>query len=375
LLVGAGLTLRSFRTLLQQDPGFNANGILAVRVDPPDSKYPDSTRSIALFDRLLGDALALPGVQSVGLINIPPLASWHISGGFDVDGREGGEGYASYRVIGGDYFRTMGIALKRGRMFQESDRSGVPHVVIVNESAAAKHWPGMDPIGRRIRYRGMDRHRDDWMTVVGVVADVNQLGLASPPEPETYVPFSQRPERIHDGATILVRSMGDPASLATAMRDRVRTLDPDIPTTITTFEDAVMSSVADRRFTMLALTSFGSFALFLAAVGIYGVLAYSVSRRTREIGVRMALGAERRRVLRMILRDGMRAVVPGILVGVVGALLLSRLMAGLLYGIEPTDPVTFGAVVVVLAVVTLAASFVPARRATKVDPMVAIRAE
>jgi putative ABC transport system permease protein len=211
--------------------------------------------------------------------------------------------------------------------------------------------------------------------VIGVVADVNQLGLAEPSEPETYVPFTQRPERVHDGATILVRSTGDPALLTTAMRDRVRAIDSDVPTTITTFEDVVMTSVADRRFTMLALSAFGSFALFLAAVGIYGVLAYSVNRRTREIGVRMALGAQRERVLQMILRDGIRAVVPGILGGVVGALLLSRLMAGLLYGIEPTDPVTFAAVIVVLSLVTLAASLVPARRATKVDPMVAIRAE
>jgi putative ABC transport system permease protein len=373
LLVGAGLTLRSFRTLLQRDPGFDPSGVLAVRVDPPESKYADSTRSIALYERILAEARTLPSVQAVGAINIAPLASWHISGGFDIDG--GAPGYASYRVVGGDYFRAMGVPLRRGRTFQDADRSGSPHVVMVNETAAAKHWPGMDPIGQRIRYSGMDAHRNDWMTVVGVVGDVNQLGLDAPAEAETYVPFTQRPERMHDGATFVVRTTGDPAALTTAMRERVRAVDSDIPTTITTFESVVAASVADRRFTMLVLSAFGSFALFLAAVGIYGVLAYSVNRRTREIGVRMALGAERSRVLGMILGDGMRAVVPGIAAGVVGALLLSRLMAGLLYGIAPTDPATFTGVVVVLVLVTLVASLVPARRATKVDPMVAIRAQ
>ena len=233
----------------------------------------------------------------------------------------------------------------------------------------------MDPIGQRIRYSGMDRHGKDWMTVIGVVGDVNQLGLEAPSEPETYVPLTQRPERMQSGLTLVIRSTGDPAALTTVVRERIRSIDADIPTTITTFERVVSASVADRRFTMLVLSAFGSFALFLAAVGIYGVLAYSVNRRTREIGVRMALGAERRRVLGMILSDGMRAVVPGIVVGVVGALLLSRLMSSLLYGIAPTDPITFSAVVLVLVVVTLVASLVPARRATKVDPMVAIRAQ
>jgi predicted permease len=373
LLVGAGLTLRSFRTLLERDPGFDAAGVLTIRVDPPGSKYADSVRAIALFDRLLGDAKALPSVQSVGAINILPLSSWHINGGFEMEGEQRGD--ASYRVIGGDYFRAMGIPLRRGRMFQDGDRSGAPHVVIVNETAAAKHWPGKDPIGQRIRYRGMDQHRDDWMTVIGVVGDIHQLGLDAPAVAETYVPFTQRPERMQDGATIVMRSTTDPAALTAAMRDRVRAIDRDIPTTIATFETMVMASVADRRFTMLVLASFGSFALFLAAVGIYGVLAYSVNRRTREIGVRMALGAERGRVLGMILGDGMRSVIPGIGAGVMGALLLSRLISGLLYGVAPSDPTTFAAVVAVIVLVTLAASLVPARRATKVDPMVAIRAQ
>ena len=373
LLVGAGLTVRSFRTLLQRDPGFDPTGVLAVRVDPPSSKYADSTRAVVLLERLLAEAKSLPSVASVGAINIPPLAGWHINGGFDTS--DGERGNASYRVIGGDYFRTMGIPLKHGRLFAAPDRSGAPHVVVVNETAVAKHWPDSDPIGHRIRFRGMDAHRDDWMTVIGVVGDVNQIGLDVPTEPEAYVPMAQRPERMHDGATLLLRSTTDPAALNTAIRDRITAIDADIPTTITTFESVVLGSVADRRFTMLVLTAFGSFALFLAAVGIYGVLAYSVNRRTREIGVRMALGAEQSRVLGLILRDGMRSVVPGIAVGVVGALLLSRLMAGLLYGIAPTDPLTFAAVVGVLIVVTLAASLVPARRATKVDPMVAIRAQ
>ena len=374
LLVGAGLTVRSFRTLLDRDPGFDPADVLAVQIDPPASKYADSTRAVAFYDRLLGDVRSLPSVRSAGVINIAPLASWHISGGFEIDGRQE-RGNASYRVVGGDYFRAMGIPLRRGRAFQDGDRSGAPHAVIVNETAAAKTWPGANPIGQRIRYTGMDEHVNDWMTVVGVVGDVHQLGLAAPVEPETYVPFAQRPERMLDGATIVVKSATDPALLTTAIRNRIRAIDADIPSTIDTYAHVVQTSVADRRFTMLVLSAFGTFALFLAAVGIYGVLAFSVNRRTREIGVRMALGAARGRVLRMILRDGMRAVLPGIGVGVVGALLLSRLMSNLLYGVAPTDPMTFASVIAVLVLVTLVASLVPARRATRVDPIEAIRAQ
>ena len=373
LLVGAGLTVRSFRTLMQRNPGFDPTNVLTAQVDPPASKYDDSTRAIALFDQLIAQARSLPSVQSVGMISILPLDSWSINGGFDIDGRAT-RGNASYRVIGGDYFKAMSVAVKRGRLFQDSDRSGSPHVAIVNETAAARLWPGEDPLGQRIRYSGMDRHRDEWMTVVGMVDDVNQLGLAAPVEAETYVPYAQRPERMHS-PTIVIKSTADPAQLVTAMRERIRALDSDVPSSITPFETVVLASVADRRFTMLVLSAFGMFALFLAAVGIYGVLAYTVNRRTREIGVRMALGAERGRVMRMVLRDGMQAVVPGIAVGIVGALFLSRLIVGLLYGVAPSDPMTFGTVVAVLAIVTLAASLVPARRATRVDPMVAIRAQ
>jgi predicted permease len=373
LLVGAGLTVRSFRILMQRNPGFDPTNVLTARIDPPASKYDDSTRAIALFDQLLAQARSLPAVQSAGMINIPPLDSWHINGGFEMDGRAT-KGYASYRVIGGDYFKAMSVPLRKGRLFQDSDRSGSPHVAIVNETAAATLWPGEDPLGQRIRYTGMDRHQHDWMTVIGVVGDVNQLGLASPVEAETYVPYAQRPDRMHS-PTIVMKSTTDPAQLATAMRERIRAIDSNIPSSIAPFETVVLASVADRRFTMLVLSAFGAFALFLAAVGIYGVLAYTVNRRTREIGVRMALGAARGRVMRMVLRDGMQAVVPGIAAGVVGALFLSRLIAGLLYGIAPSDPVTFGIVIMVLVIVTLAASLVPARRATMVDPMEAIRAQ
>lgn len=373
LLVGAGLTLRSFRTLLQRDPGFDPTGVLAVQIDVPTSKYGDSTRAVTFFDRLVGEAKSLPSVTNAGVINIAPLDAWNINGGFAIAGRDA-QGSANYRVVGGDYFRTMSIPLRRGRLFQDSDRSGSPHVVIVNETAVAKHWPNVDPIGQRIRYLGMDSHIDDWMTVVGVVGDVRQAGLANPAEAETYVPFAQRPERLVYAGTIVMRSTTDPASLSSAIRERIHAVDRDVPTTIMTFDNIVLASVADRRFTMLVLSAFGTFALFLAAVGIYGVLAFSVNRRTREIGVRMALGAAHGRVLRMVLRDGMRAVIPGIGVGIAGALMLTRLLAGLLYGIAPTDPLTFAAVISVLVVVTLVASLVPARRATRVDPMEAIRA-
>jgi len=372
LLVGAGLLIRSFQRLLSQSPGFDASGMLTAELSLPGTKYGDGGRRAAYYDRVLPELSSLPGVEAVGAISSLPL-SWGPSGSFEVAGRADTPD-ANYRVVGGDYFAAMRIPLLRGRLFTAPDDSMAPHVTVVNQRLAAQLWPGQDPIGKRIRPLGMDAHPNQWLTVVGVVGDVRQQQLSRAPRPEHYVFYRQRPER-SDYMAVAVRAREAPAQLAAAVRATLRRADPDVPVEISTMEQRLAESVSERRFSMLVLTGFGGVALLLAAVGIYGVLSYAVVRRTSEIGVRMALGAGRGRVLAMVLRDSMAPVVVGTAAGVVGAAALTRLMSGMLYEVSATDPATIGAVVALLTGVALAPSYIPARRAARVDPMVALRAE
>jgi predicted permease len=284
-------------------------------------------------------------------------------------------GDADYRVVDSAYFATLGIPLLAGRGFGAADRPGAEHAVVVNRAMARRYWPGINPIGHRIRFPGMDRHAALWLTVVGVVGDVRSEGLDTPAAPAAFVYYAQRPERLAYGATLVLRATSLPEALGTAIRARVRAIDPNVPVRIATLMSVVQGSVSTRRFSATVLTTFAALALLLAAVGIHGVLAYLVAQRRREIGVRMALGAGRRTVRAMVLRDAMSAVLPGVAVGIGAALALSRFLSGMLYGVSATDPFVLATVAVTLTLVALAAAWLPAHRATRVDPLLAMRAD
>jgi putative ABC transport system permease protein len=375
LLAGAGLLVKSLRTLLGEDPGFRPERVLTADVGLPSSIYSDTTRIAGFFDQLLPTLRAIPGVESAGMIDQVPLGSGGSSSGFMVDGGEDVVGNTDYRLVDSTYFRTLGIPLVRGRGFTPADRAGAPHAVVVNQAMAAQFWPDGSAIGRRIRFPGMDDHASEWLTVVGIVGDVRDEGLEAPATPAAFIHYPQRPERLTRGATLVVRATTPPAPLAAAVRARVRATDGNVPVSVSSLEAVVKSSVASRRFSTAVLATFAALALLLAALGIYGVLAYSVAQRQREIGVRLALGARQRTVRAMVLRDAMRAVLPGVVLGLVGAVALTRLLRGLLYGVSAADPVVFVGVSVLLTAVAVAASWVPARRAARVDPMVAIRVD
>ncbi|AHG90072.1 permease [Gemmatirosa kalamazoonensis] len=375
LLVGAGLLAKSLRALLSEDPGFHTEGVLTADIALPSALYADTARVASFFDRLLPTLRAVPGVTSVGVINAIPMGDGGGNSAFAIDGATEFAGSTDYRVTDSTYFRTLGIPLVRGRGFQPGDRPGAEHVALVNQAMARKYWPGASPLGHRIRFPGMDRHPNLWLTIVGVVGDVRSESLDEPPVPTAYVYYGQRPERLGWESTVVVRTSSLTPALGTTVRERVRALDPNVPVRLGTLAGVVGGTVESRRFTTTVLTTFAALALLLAAVGIHGVLAYLVAQRHREIGVRMALGAARGAVRGMVLRDAMAAVVPGILIGVAGALALSRVLRGMLYGVSATDPAVFTAVAVLLGAVALAAAWIPAARATRVDPLEAIRAD
>jgi putative ABC transport system permease protein len=373
LLAGSGLLLRSFARLIGEWPGFDTGGALVTDLVLPSTRYVTSAARLAFYDGLLERLRASPGIETVAATNAPPL-SWGPNGALVAADRPGETGQAHYRVISSDYFRALGVPLATGRSFEASDDSVAPAVALINETLARQMWPGSDALGKRIRFLGMDQHNDVWLTVVGIARDARQIALDAPPVPEVYVSYRQRPERTGT-MSIVVRTAGASQSAATSVRAAVREQGSDVPITIATMEERVARSVADRRFVMLVLTAFGGVALLLAAVGIYGVLSYSVARRTKEIGVRVALGARSTTVLGMVVRESMRPVLWGTALGIAGAIIVSRVLRGLLYGIGATDPVAFGAATVTLIVVALIASWIPARRASRVDPIIALRSE
>jgi predicted permease len=340
LLAGAGVLLRSFGRLVGERPGFEARGVLVADLALPASRYADGASRQAFYDGLLDRARALPGVEVAAATNTPPL-SWGPNGGLVAEDRPGETGQAHYRVVSADYFRALGIPLTEGRTFAAADDSTAPHVTVVNEALAREMWPGGAALGKRIRFRGMDQHNETWLTVIGVVRDAKQIALDAPPVPEVYVSYRQRPERAA-AMSVVLRTRVAPQSLTAAVRAAVRGQGREVPLTTATMEERVARSVADRRFVMLVLTSFGVVALMLAAVGIYGVLSYAVARRTKEIGVRVALGAQTTSVLGMVVGDSMRPVAWGTLLGIAGALAMSRVLRGLVYGVGVTDPLSFG---------------------------------
>jgi putative ABC transport system permease protein len=376
LLIGAGLMIKSLARLLNVDPGFKPARALTMNIALLGSKYPSANQQIAFFDDVTNRVGALPGVETVGLISSAPLTGGVYAGGFSIEGREpvsaNDDLSADRRMIGPQYFNALGIPIVEGRPFSDRDNQTSAGVAIISESLARRFIPAENPIGKRIKLGGRDSTRP-WLSIVGVAGDVRDSALDSAARPCVYVPYSQFPS---SSMTLVVRANVDPMSLVTSIREQVLAIDKDQPVTdIKTMEQYVSDSVSPRRANALLLAVFAGLALVLAVIGIYGVMSYSVSQRVQEIGIRIALGAQRSDVMKLIVGNAIALVIAGVALGLVGAFALTRLMSSLLYGVSATDPLTFIGVSVMLVVVALLASYIPARRATKVDPMIALRCE
>ena len=375
LLVGAGLLVRSFARLMEVDTGFDSTAeTLSMRVSLPQASYREPSARVGFFDRLLDRVDVIPGVQTSGAISALPLASIGSATRYEVVGQPvpaaGQEPVTDVRVVAHDYFGAMGIGLVRGRTFDRGLASDAQNKVVVNETMARTHWPGEDPIGKRIKVSWGDNREDE---IIGVVADVRMAGLDARPRPAIYWPHA----RNGDGSlTLTIRAAGGTGAVVSAVRTILRELNPSLAlANVRTMDEVVSRSVAQRRLTMTMLAVFAGAALLLAAVGIYGVISYTVTQRTQEIGIRVALGAQRGDVLRMVVGQAALLSAIGIGAGAAGAFVLTRWMADLLFDVRPFDPATFCAVAGLLAAVALLASYVPGRRATRVDPVLALRGE
>ncbi|HEU4768133.1 MAG TPA: ABC transporter permease, partial [Pyrinomonadaceae bacterium] len=375
LLTGAGLLIKSFVRLRQIDPGFNADNVLAMRLTLTPGKYAQGEPRAQIYKQLMDQVKATPGVQSAGAVLSLPLGGDTLNVGRSVV-REGIEASvenelnAQYLLITPDYFQAMQVPLKSGRAFTDHDNLQSTKVVIVNETLAQRLWPGEDPIGKRFTiWRDEEFPRE----VVGVVGEVKQ-SLDKEAGNQMYVPYAQDPT--WGSLSLVARTTGDTAAMSAAVREAIRSVDKTIPTyNLRTMNDVVATSAAPRRLPMMLLSVFAGVALFLAMLGIYGVTSYYVTHRTHEIGIRMALGARTNQILRLVLRQGMLLVLLGVVIGAIGSWFATRLMSSLLYGVSATDSVTFTGIAVLLLIVALIACYLPARRATKVDPMVALRYE
>jgi putative ABC transport system permease protein len=380
LLAGAGLLIRSFTKLASVDPGFHARQALTFELSLPDSRYKEEQQQIAFFDRLLPRLRAVPGVHSAAAVLGIPLSGTNIVLSFEVAGRPplppSQQPAMQVRVATPEYFQTIGIPLRRGRLFTGDDRPGSPPVVLITESAVRQYFPGEEPLGKKIslgwgRGSGTPRAGGE---VVGIIGDVKDAGLDEADPPQIYLPYRQWPVQ---GMGVVMTTAVPPASVSEAARRAVYSIDGSLPVgNVRTLEQIVARSISQPRFYMTLLAVFAGVAIVLAAIGIFGVLSYAVAQRTREIGIRMALGAQAGAVLGLVVRQAMMLASAGLLAGLAAALLLSRsLVQTLLFSTSPHDAGTFAAVAVLLTGVALTASYIPARRATRVDPVVALRAE
>ncbi|MGH7539450.1 MAG: FtsX-like permease family protein, partial [Gemmatimonadota bacterium] len=376
VLVSAGLLLRSLSELRSVDPGFRVENVLSGRIIFPSARYEETSEVGAHLERLEERLEAVPGVRAAGATSVLPLAGLVHDVSFGIEGRlpEPGEvPAADERHVTPGFFSAMQVPLLRGRVFDRTDREGAPPVAVVSESFAERYFSGEDPVGRRIRIGAVRDPESLWWTIVGVVGSVRSRALDRDPEPEIYVPMAQWALR---GVSLVIRAERDAAGLAVPLREAVLSLDPDMPVAqLATLEDLFAASLAPDRFLSTLLGLFAVLALVLGAVGIYGVMVFMVSRRTREIGVRMALGARPADVLRAVMTRGVWLVLGGLALGTLGAVAASRALSSLLFEVSPTDPVTLIAVAAVLAAAALFACWWPARRATRVDPAVTLRAE
>ena len=377
LLVAGGLLMRSLALVTSVNPGFDPTNVIEAEVSLPQFQYSMPQQWTAFSNELLARLHAQPGLRDSALAAPLPMdRQGQANLGFSIVGDPpllpGKSNTADYTTVSPDYFRVMRIPLLRGRFFSEQDSPSNPNVAIISETLARRYFPNQDPIGRQMRF-GFPPNSNVSREIIGVVGDLRDVALSRKPGPMMYVPFAQAPLY---GGEVVVRSSLSASSVAAGIRQTVQSIDKDLPVTdVQSFPEAVGASVAQERFRTLLMSSFSGIALILAAVGIFGVLSYSASQRTHEIGIRMALGAQQRTVLRLILGQGAKLALLGLGAGAVAALLLTRLMASLLYGVSATDPLTFGTVAIVLLGVAVTACYIPARRAMHVDPMVALRHE
>jgi predicted permease len=377
LLIGAGLLINSFLRLRNIDPGFRADNLLTMKIVLPEPKYEEPERRATFYTDLIQRVQSLPGVRSAAVTTNLPLYRQGNSISISIEGRPepppGQELIVVTRIISPGYFDTMSIPLLNGRPFTEQDTPTNPNVVVISETMARRFWPGEDAIGKRLA-AGRARTPEDWIQVVGIVKDVRQFELTAEPRPQMYLSYRQA--AFFAPRDLVVKTDVDPASMATTVRKTVWEVDKDQPVSnIRTMEEILAGSIARQRFSMLLLAIFASVALVLAGVGIYGVMSYSVAQRTREIGIRMALGAQTGAVLKLAVAYGMKLVIAGIVIGLIAAFALTRVMSTLLFGVTATDPATFTLISLLLVAVAALASYIPARRATKVNPIVALRYE
>jgi predicted permease len=376
LLIGAGLLIRSFAHLQNVQPGFNPKNVLTYELTMTGKKYADKTATLNTYRQLFENLERLLGVTAAGAVSPIPMSETFAWGPITVEGRAPlpGENFinADQRIVSGHYFQAMEIPLLQGRFFNERDNLTNPQVAIVDDYMAQQLWPNEDPIGKRIRNGGLDS-KSPWITVVGVVGRIRQYALDSESRIAFYLPQTQYVTR---GMNIVLRTSTDPASMTSAVKSATHEVDPDLPLyDVRTMSQRVEISLARRRFAMLLLGLFAALALALATIGIYGVMAYLVNQGTREIGIRMALGATQRNILNLIVRKGMALAFSGALIGLAAAFALTRLMRTLLFDVSSNDPATFLAIALLLAAVAFLASYIPARRAARIDPMLSLRSE
>jgi predicted permease len=370
LLLGAGLLIKSFVKVLEIDPGFRTESAAVMEISL--SEEPPQRRA-SFYQQVLERFAALPGVTAVGGVNGLPMVGGGANGQFLIDNNPALKGYAEFRVASPGYFNAMGMRLLSGRLSNQSDGPETPQVALISESLARQYWPHENPLDKGIQYGNMDGDTH-LLRVVGVVGDVREFGLEANARPTVYVHYLQRPGQAW-GFAIVARTQGDVKRLIPAMRSAAHALNRNVPVNFRTLDQVFSSSLDHRRFSLVIFGSFAAVALLLAALGIYGVTSYVVTQRSQEIGIRIALGARVADVLRLIIGQGMKSVLLGIAIGLGGAVTLTRLIQKLLFGVSPTDPLTFAVIPMLLATVALLACYLPARRATKVDPMVALRCE
>ncbi|MBA2458152.1 MAG: ABC transporter permease, partial [Gemmatimonadales bacterium] len=375
LLIGAGLMVQSFVRLQVADTGFNPDGVVTARLSLPRAEYADTGRVIRFYEGLVERVGGLPGVASAAAVSFVPLSREGARYRFNIEGRPAVDPQlrpgADFNTVTPGYLATLEIPLLQGRDFGAEDRRGAPDVVLVNQTLARQFWPGETPVGKRLTFG--EPEENAWLTVVGVVADVRQRSLTAELRPQVYAPEAQVGV---EEMSLVIRTAMPPSAVGQAVRDIVKQLDPGVPVSdVQTMGEVRSASISTDRFRTVVLGSFALLALALAAIGIYGVISYGVAQRSHEIGIRMALGARRSEILRLVVGDGMATVAIGIGIGVVAAIGLSRFLASLLYAVEPHDPATFAAIAGLIFAVALAACVLPARRAVRVDPIKVLRAE